>query len=73
MCLTGGKKKKHRLFPVLCLSVPNEDLFCAFSESMHSFSRMGFFWGMLGWRKHSECCQDCRRVLSEVCWSSVAV
>jgi len=47
MCLTGGEK--HSLFRVLCLSVPKEeDLVCAFSESMHSSSRLGFsgaFWG----------------------------
>lgn len=26
----------------------------------HAFLlQAGFFWGVLGWRKHSKCCQDC--------------
>lgn len=42
-CVLLVGEKKHRLFHVLCLSVPNEKvLCCAFSESMHSSSRLGF-------------------------------
>jgi len=29
----------------------------------HAFLlQAGFFWGILGWRKHSKCCQDCNSI-----------